>query len=82
MSRLAVYEASLRFFLTPINEYLDDPSVTEIMVNGHNQIFVERKGQIEDTDSRFDSEDTLRSAINNLAPVSYTHLTLPTIYSV
>ncbi len=67
MSRLAVYEASLRFFLEPINEFLDDPEVTEIMVNGPSEIYVERGGQISDTNASFDSEDALRSAVNNLA---------------
>ncbi len=67
MSRHAVYEASLRFFLTPINPYLDDPEITEIMVNGHDQIYIERNGQLEATDAMFDSEDALQSAINNLA---------------
>ncbi len=67
MSRTAVFEASLRYFLTPIGPFLDDPSVTEVMVNGHQQVFVERKGCIEATDATFPSEDALRSAVNNLA---------------
>ncbi|MFT5304390.1 MAG: pilus assembly protein CpaF [Mariniblastus sp.] len=67
MSRQAVFEASLRYFLTPIGRFLDDPTVTEVMVNGHRQIFIERKGQIESTDAQFLSEDALRSAVNNLA---------------
>ena len=67
MSRQAVFEASLRYFLTPIGEFLDDPTVTEIMVNGHRQIYIERKGQVEPTDAYFPTEDSLRSAINNLA---------------
>jgi len=67
MSRQAVYEASLGFFLQPIAAFLDDPEVTEVMVNGHQQIFVERAGKIHETDAVFASEDSLRSAINNLA---------------
>lgn len=67
MSRQAVFEASLRYFLQPIGEFLDDPSITEIMVNGYQQVFVERRGQIENTASGFHSEDALRSAVNNLA---------------
>ncbi len=67
MSLQAVFEASLRYFLSPIGEYLEDPSVTEIMVNGPRQIFVERKGCIEKTDAFFPDEDSLRSAVNNLA---------------
>jgi pilus assembly protein CpaF len=67
MSRLAVYEATLRFFLSPINAYMDDPEVTEVMVNGHDQIYIERGGQLEETPAVFASEAALRSAINNLA---------------
>ena len=36
----------------PIEPYLDDPSVTEIMVNGYDGIYVERDGEIEPTDGR------------------------------
>ena len=32
---------------------LRDSSVTEIMVNGPNQVYVERKGALEDTGIRF-----------------------------
>ena len=67
MSRVAVYEATLRFFLSPINVYLDDPEITEVMVNGHDQIYIERGGQIEETPAVFASEGALRSAVNNLA---------------
>ncbi len=67
MSRQSVFDASLRFFLSPINPYLDDPAVTEIMVNGPSQVYVERRGQIQATEARFANEDALRSAVNNLA---------------
>ena len=67
MSRQAVFEASLRYFLSPIGSFLDDPTVTEVMVNGSRQIFIERNGQIEKADAFFPDEDSLRSAINNLA---------------
>jgi pilus assembly protein CpaF len=67
MSRSAVYEVSLRYFLQPINEFLDDESVSEVMVNGPGQIFIERAGKIVATDAQFENEDALRSAVNNLA---------------
>lgn len=67
MPRQEVFEASLRYFLSPIGPFLDDPTITEIMVNGHNQVYIERRGIIEETDSCFTSEDDLRSAVNNLA---------------
>jgi pilus assembly protein CpaF len=66
MSRKAVFEASLAYFLEPIARYLEDDAVTEIMVNGHDRIFVERKGRLEQVSARFDDEDALVSAIHNL----------------
>jgi pilus assembly protein CpaF len=66
MSRTAVFEASLAYFLEPIAKFLEDESVTEIMVNGHECIFVERRGRLEHVSARFDDEDALISAIHNL----------------
>ena len=37
----------------PIDPYLQDPNVTEVMVNGANQVWVERAGIIHLTDTRF-----------------------------
>jgi pilus assembly protein CpaF len=39
---------------------LDDPDVTEIMVNGHQRIFVERHGRKQRADGEFASETALR----------------------
>lgn len=67
MSRQAIFQASVRYFLEPILGFLDDDSVTEIMVNGPGDIYVERNGKLYKTDARFASEDGLISAINNVA---------------
>ncbi len=67
MSRRAVFEASLRYFLEPIGPLLEDESVTEIMVNGFDEIYVERRGRLEQTAARFPSDDALRSAVHNIA---------------
>ncbi|MEQ7737568.1 hypothetical protein, partial [Escherichia coli] len=47
----------------PMQRYLDDPSVTEIMVNRADQIYVERNGHLFLTDTKFSSEDALRRVI-------------------
>jgi len=67
MSRQAVFEASVRYFLEPIAELLDDESVTEIMINGPDDIYVERRGRLEFTGLQFASEDALLSAVHNIA---------------
>ena len=40
----------------PIEQFLADPEVTEVMVNDHHTIYVERRGLIEETEVRFVSE--------------------------
>jgi pilus assembly protein CpaF len=66
VSRAAVFEASLAYFLQPIAGLLEDPAVTEIMVNGHDRVFAERRGRLEAVGTQFDDEDALLSAIHNL----------------
>jgi pilus assembly protein CpaF len=67
MTREAIFEASVGYFLTPIRGFLEDPTVTEVMVNGFNEVYVERRGKLEYTDARFSSEDSLLSAVHNIA---------------
>ena len=67
MSRQAIFEASASYFLQSIGPLLVDESITEIMVNGFDEIYVERHGKLEHTSARFASEDALLSAIHNIA---------------
>ena len=67
MSRQAIFEASVQYFLEPIGPFLDDESVTEIMVNAFDDVYIERHGKLEHTDARFASEDALMSAVHNVA---------------
>jgi len=52
--------------LGPIEQFLQDPSVNEIMVNGRDWIYVERAGVIEQTNVRFISEEHLRRVIERI----------------
>ncbi len=45
---------------------LADPEVTEIMVNGHRNVFVERAGRIERADVGFSDEAQLRQTIDRI----------------
>ncbi|NLY00302.1 MAG: CpaF family protein [Rhodopirellula sp.] len=67
MSRQAIFEASVRYFLEPIGPLLDDDSVTEIMVNGFDVVYIERRGRLEPTGYRFPTDDALLSAVHNIA---------------
>jgi len=50
----------------PLQEMLDDPTITEIMVNSTDAIYVERLGQITMTSHSFASEAQLRRVIDRI----------------
>ena len=50
----------------PLQRYLDDTSVTEIMVNRADQIYVERNGHLFLTDTKFSNEEALRRVIERI----------------
>jgi pilus assembly protein CpaF len=52
--------------LGPLRPLIDDDSLTEIMVNGPEMVYVERKGKILLTDIRFDSEEHLLRVIDTI----------------
>ncbi|MDX1930776.1 MAG: ATPase, T2SS/T4P/T4SS family [Pirellulaceae bacterium] len=67
MNHDQLYDTTLRHFLAPINDLLDDDSVTEVMVNGPTSVYVERNGRVELTDRSFRSGSFLLAAVRNLA---------------
>jgi pilus assembly protein CpaF len=50
----------------PIEKLLADPTVTEVMVNGPYDVWVERKGRLHETPVRFNDESHLRRIINKM----------------
>jgi len=50
----------------PIEQYFTDSQVSEIMVNGSNQIFIEKNGEMILTDLKFDNNEQVRFAINHI----------------
>ncbi len=61
-----VYDQTILEFLAPVRPFLDDPQVSEIMINGKDQIFIEKKGKLYLTSARFDSDEALNSALRNI----------------
>lgn len=62
-----VFQDAINNFLAPIKHLLDDETVTEVMINGPHEIWVEIGGKVEKADTRFQDEDALRAAVNNIA---------------
>lgn len=54
-------------FLRPISSFLSDPEVTEVMVNGVAEIYVEKKGRIFKTKARFEDQEQLMAAVRRIA---------------
>ncbi len=52
--------------LGPLEPFLADPSVTEVMVNGPKNIYIERNGKIERTNATFESEEHLMRIIERI----------------
>jgi pilus assembly protein CpaF len=50
----------------PIQRFLDDPTVTEVMVNRFDQVYIERDGQLFKTDVKFTSDEALRRVIERI----------------
>jgi pilus assembly protein CpaF len=52
--------------LGPLEDMLDDESISEIMVNGPGQVYVERNGRLELTDCTFISDSSVLSIIERI----------------
>ncbi len=63
----SVFKSAIENFLGPILHLLDDVTVSEILINGPDEIFVEKAGKMHRTTAKFSSEYDLRAAVNNIA---------------
>jgi pilus assembly protein CpaF len=52
--------------LGPIEPLLADDSIADILINGHNSVYVERRGKLECTAVRFKDEDHLLRVVNKI----------------
>src|SRR5262247_3079839 len=54
------------FGLGPLEPLLADPTISDILVNGHRMIYVERRGRIERTSARFKDDTHLMRIIEKI----------------
>jgi pilus assembly protein CpaF len=62
-----IYTATIRRLLEPIGAFLEDESVSEVLINGPSEIYVERRGRLERSDASFASADDLEAAARAIA---------------
>jgi len=63
----SVFQDAIDNFLGPIMDLLKDDSVSEIMINGPGNIFVEQKGLVYKVENKFPDEESLISAFRAIA---------------
>lgn len=54
------------FGLGPIEEFMRDPEITEVMVNGPDEVYIEKHGKIYRTDARFLDDEHLLKIIDRI----------------
>lgn len=52
--------------LGPLEDYLADDTITEVMVNGHDQIYVEREGRLEKAETTFVDDSSVQAIIERI----------------
>ena len=60
----AFVQGASRIFLSPILPLLDDKSVTEIMINAPDKIYIEQRGKVSKSDIKFQDEKAVIAAAN------------------
>jgi len=50
----------------PLEKYLDDSNITEIIVERYDKIMVEENGELKNVDTKFDSEEHLRLVVERI----------------
>jgi pilus assembly protein CpaF len=61
-----IFERTILHFLEPVGEFLRDPTVTEVMINGPEEIYIERRGRLTLTPAKFANETALLAAVRNI----------------
>lgn len=52
--------------LDVLQELVDDPGITEIMINGYDHIFIEQEGRLIESELQFESEEKLQNVIQQI----------------
>ncbi|MBI5723602.1 MAG: CpaF family protein [Planctomycetes bacterium] len=66
MGKVNVFERTVEHFLGPIMPFMRDQAVAEIMINRADEIYIEKEGRLIKTEAKFDDEESLLSAVNNV----------------
>jgi len=63
----SVFQDAIKSLLAPIGDLLEDSSVSEIMINGPHEIFIEQKGLVFLAPNKFPDEEALMASMRAIA---------------
>ena len=63
----SVFSQTLGIYMAPIHHLMEDPTVSEVMINGAGEVYVERRGKLHLTEARFEHEDHVAALAKNIA---------------
>lgn len=64
---MSVFKDAIANLLSPISNLLADPTVSEIMINGAHDIFIERKGIVTRVPNKFTDDESLMASMRAIA---------------
>jgi pilus assembly protein CpaF len=62
-----LYQKTLDYFLGPIEKFVHDPAISEIMINGRKEVYIEQGGRLKLSGVEFPDDDFLLAAARNIA---------------
>ena len=63
----SVFAQTLALYLEPVQHLLDDVTVSEVLINGPTEVYVEKRGRLTRTTAVFEHEDHLHALAKNIA---------------
>ncbi len=75
MAKTNIFAATVEHFLGPVMPFLEDQTVSEIMINAPDEIYVEKSGRLVRTEAKFEDADALMAAVNNVLQYTGKRLT-------
>ncbi|MDY7009470.1 MAG: ATPase, T2SS/T4P/T4SS family [Planctomycetota bacterium] len=75
MARSDIFSVTINHFLAPVAPFLEDPAVSEIMINTPDEIYIEKNGKLVRTNAKFDSPEAFTAAVNNILQFTGKRLT-------
>ena len=64
---MSIFKDAIANFLNPIKDLLEDEKISEIMINGPKEIFIEQNGKVIKTSHQFANEEELMTASRAIA---------------